>query len=51
MNQEQVLTPPIKNKYNLIFRIFKSLFDMLSNISFRSRCCYESECNSKPKPN
>ena len=50
MNQEEVLNQPIKNKYNFILRAIQSIVNAFSNISFKSRCCYESECNNnKPK--
>ena len=54
MNQEEVLNPiqvPITNKKNLIYRIVLALLNYLGGINCKSKCCYESECNSKTKPN
>lgn len=49
MNQEEVLNPPIKNKYNFILRVIQAIVKVFSNISFKSKCCYESECNNNSK--
>jgi len=51
MNQEEVLNKPIKNKYNFILRVIQAIVKVFSNISFKSRCCYESECNNNSKGN
>ena len=49
MNQEEVIqTVPVNKKYNLILRVIHSVVSIFKNISFKSRCCYESECNNKP---
>ena len=53
MNQEEVLNPiqvPITNKKNLIYRIVLALLNYLGGINCKSKCCYESECNSSNKP-
>lgn len=48
MNQEEVIQPiPVNKKYNLILRAIHSIVSIFKNVSFKSRCCYESECNNK----
>ena len=47
MNEDEVISPPVNKKYNLILRAIHSVMSIFKNVSFKSRCCYESECNNK----